>query len=308
MSRKTILREKILKNNCISIYYKMTSCYQIAGSLTASKLALSPVGQSLIDTVYMREIDTQRTKSTDSGVYTYYILTKQDLNSLITYFPSDTGSALDDAYSFAGLTVSNDASANFYLPAVSGVQVAAGLITADVSQNLALSQEFPVTLTINVDAAGVMTASILLSGANFTSYVVDSNMLAQVAYWDLPSVVSVPSAPAADAADILTATVSAGQLSTYFSSQLAAVLAYYNNQEMITSWTIALAPIAKATDNTLSLHARNIGNEGNSTVFAPGAKVMAHDAFSYGISIVDCNGASQVIVGAQNVFGLVEQL
>jgi hypothetical protein len=286
----------------------MTSCYQIDGSLTATKLALSPVGESLINTVYMREIDTQRTKSTDSGVYTYYICTERDLNALITYFPSDTGSALDDAYSFDGLTVSNDASANFYLPAVSGVQVAAGLITADVSQNLALTQEFPVTLTINVDSVGLMTASILLSGANFTGSVVDSNMLAQVAYWDLPSVVSVPAAPGTQAADILTATVSAGQLSTYFASQLAAVLAYYNNEEMITSWTIALAPIAKATDNTLSLHARNIGNAGNSAVFAPGDKVMARDSFSYGISIVDCNGSSQVIVAAQNVFGLVQQL
>ncbi len=286
----------------------MTSCYQIAGSLTASKLTLSSVGQSLINTVYMREIDTQRTKSTDSGVYTYYIRTEQDLNALIHYWPSNTGSALDDAYSFDGLTVSNDASANFFLPSVSGVQVAAGVITADVSQNLALTQEFPVTLTINVDSVGMMTASILLSGANFTSYVVDSNMLAQVAYWDLPSVVAVPAAPGTEDADILTATVSATQLSSYFSSQLAAVLAYYNNEEMITSWTIALAPIAKATDNTLSLFARNIGNTGNSTVFAQGAKVMAHDAFSYGINIVDCNGASQVIVAAQNVFGLVQQL
>jgi hypothetical protein len=287
----------------------MPSCFQLPGSLSVTQQSLNAVGDSLDVTVEMLVVEANRYASTDAGTYTYYIQTTGDLNGLITYTPADASYNLDDAYAFAGFSKSNDASANIFLPEVSLVSVAAGLIDASNSTlhpSAAAGGSFPVTLTLAVSSVGLMTGSITISGADVTCGVVDSNLLAQVAYWDI-SGVSVPTV-VANTADILDATVSASMLTYNFSSQLATILAYYNHMQMIESWTIALAPVAKATDNTLSRYARNIGNAGNSQVFAAGAKVMAITPFSYHVEILDHLGESITIVPAANVYGLVAQI
>ena len=135
---------------------------------------------------------------------------------------------------------------------------------------------------------------------------VDTNLKAQVAYWDV-SGVSLPT-PTPTSADVLDATVSASQLNDHFSAALATVLAYYHNKQMLTTWTIALTAIASGNDNSLAKHARNIGNTGTSSVFAQGAKVMATTPFSYRVDIVDYLAASTAIIAPANVYGVITQL
>jgi hypothetical protein len=284
----------------------MPSCLQLPGSLSVTKTVLDVVGDSLDTFVEMHVVETTRDHATDAGSFTYYIDVPVNLNGLITYTASASGNNNDDAYAFAGLVRTDDASANIFLPEASAVNVPAGLIDANNVPKGILAGTFPVNLTIAVSNVGVMTGSITISGANVTSDLVDSNLKAQVAYWDV-SGVSLPT-PSATAADVLEATVSASQLNSHFSAELATILAYYNNIQLLDTWTVAFSAIASATNNPLALHAREIGNTGSSNVFAAGAKIMAITPFSYSVEIVDYLGVSTSIVSAANVFGVATQL
>lgn len=288
----------------------MPQCLQLPGSLSVTQQSLSDVGHSLNTTVFMEVVETTREAATDLGTYTYFIDVSCNLNGLITYTPADASANLDDAYAFSGFSTTNmDISATILLPEVSLVSVSAGLIDASnsaVDKDASTGGSFPVTLLLAVSNVGLMTGSITISGGNVTCGVVDSNLKAQVAYWDM-SVITVPTV-GVNTADILDATVSASQLTANFSAQLATILAYYNNHMLIQGWTVALSAVARSTDNVLSKHARNIGNAGNSNVFAQGDKIMAITPFSYEVNIRDHLDALINIVPATPVFGLVTQL
>jgi hypothetical protein len=126
------------------------------------------------------------------------------------------------------------------------------------------------------------------------------------AYWDI-SGVSLPSVDK-NAADILTATLSAAQLTYNFQSRLDTIMGFYQDVELIDSWTVALSAVASATNNTLAQHARSIGNLGNSTVFASGDKVMAMTPFPYQIDITNNSGQVINIVPSTSIYGVVVQL
>jgi len=284
----------------------MPSCLQLPGSLSATQTTLNVVGDSLDTLVEMKVVETTRDHATDAGSFTYYIDVPVDLNSLITYTASASGDNNDDSYAFAGLVRTDDETATVFLPEASAVNVPAGLIDANNVPKGILAGTFPVNLTIAVSNVGIMTGSITISGANVTSDLVDSNLKAQVAYWDVAGV-TLPT-PSATAADVLEATVSASQLNTHFSAELAVILAYYNNIQLLDTWTVAFSAIASATNNPLALHAREIANAGSSNVFTAGDKIMAITPFSYHVEIVDYLGVSTSIVSAANVFGVATQL
>ena len=289
----------------------MPSCLQLAGSLSVTQESLNDVGTLMVQEVDMLMVETLRTASTASGTFTYYIDCLADLNALITYTASATGNYNDDAYAFSGFTRSNDASANIFLPSASGKSVPAGLVDAFNAVRDISAGSFPVGLTIGVSDVGLMSASILISGNDVTSNVEDSNLYAQVAYWDI-SANALPT-PTATSADVLDATITASELTTQFSSELATILAYYDQHQMIDAWTVAISAIPSSNNNNLAKHARmpnsagNI-NTGNSNVFLSGDKVMAITPFSYGVSIKNYLGNSVEIVAPQNVFGVVTQL
>lgn len=284
----------------------MTSALQLPGSLSVTQTSLLAVGDSLDTFVEMLVAEEVRVAATDSGTFTYYIDVSVDLNALITYSPSETGNNVDDAYAFAGFSVTDDASANVFLPEASAVNVSAGLIDANNVPKGILAGTFPVNLTISVSDTGLMTGSILISGSNVSSDVVDSNLKAQVAYWNVAGV-TVPTPTSTDS-DVLEATLAASQLNGHFSDELAAILAYYNNVQLLDTWTVSISAIASSTNNSLAQHARQIGDTGTSAVFAPGDKVMAMTPFSYSVSIMDyLGGTATVIVSAANVFGVATQ-
>jgi hypothetical protein len=289
-------------------------CLQLPGSLTATKHTLSAVGDSLNAKVFLEVVETSRDAATDVGTYVYYISTIADMNALISYTAANVNAGLDDAYAFSGYSVTDDAAGIFFLPTASAVSVQAGLIDASngaYDKSAAPGGTFPVWLTLGVDRYGVLSGSISihgLSGTNgdLTCGVVDNNMLAQVAYWDI-SGVSLPSVDK-NAADILTATLSAAQLTYNFQSRLDTIMGFYQDVELIDSWTVALSAVASATNNTLAQHARSIGNLGNSTVFASGDKVMAMTPFPYQIDITNNSGQVINIVPSTSIYGVVVQL
>lgn len=283
----------------------MTSALQLPGSLSVTQTSLLPVGDSLDTFVEMLVVEEVRDAATDSGTFTYYIDVSVDLNALITYSPSESGNNVDDAYAFAGFSVTDDASANVYLPEASAVNVPAGLIDANNVPKGILAGTFPVNLTISVSDVGMMTGSITISGSNVSSDVVDSNLNAQVAYWNVAGV-TVPTPTSTDS-DVLEATLAASQLNGHFSSQLAIILAYYNNVQLLDTWTVSISAIASSTNNSLAQHARQTGDTGSSAVFAPGDKVMAMTPFSYSVAIVDYLSTSTTIIAPSNVYGVATQ-
>ena len=284
----------------------MPSALQLPGSLSVSQNALLPVGDSLDTFVEMLVAEAVRDAATDSGTFTYYIEVPVDLNALITYTPSETGDNVDDAYAFVGFSVTDDPSANILLPSVSGVNVPAGLIDANNVPRGTLPAQFPVNLTIAVSNTGMMTGTIAISGADVTSDVVDSSLKAQVAYWDV-SGVTVPT-PTPTSSDVLGATLAASQLDGHFASELATILDYYNNVQLLDTWTVSISEIESSTNNSLAQHARQIGDTGTSTIFAQGDQVMAMTPFSYSVAIVDYLGNSTPVIASSNVYGVATQV
>ena len=276
---------------------------RLAGHLDVVQTSLDVVGSSLNTDVTYNLVTFVRDTSIVSQGYVYYIQVDYELNSLITYDGSETTNALDDAYAFAGFSVKDtDALAPIlHLPTISGVNVIAGSIAALDPVSLLL-RTFPVNLTIAMNNQGVMSASILISGADAIANVVDNSLLAQVAYWPING--AVPPTLNADTADNLDQPMSAGELTTHFSTELSTILAYYNGTNLITSWELTFDAIVSSTTNQLSDYARNVSNPGSAAVFAADVKVVAATPFSYQIDIVDATGATINIIPASNIYGV----
>ena len=319
----TMHNNNFLKNNCVSIYYKMAtgdySCFQLAGAITAVIPALEEVGHSLEQLVEMKVVDYTRVVASDLGYYTYFIKLDTDINSLITYEASGTGDLNDDAYGFLGFTATASTKLtpdfnSMSLPSNANVEVSAGLIDANnvVTGSSYLSGTFPINLYISVNDQGSMSATIAVSGENVTASVVDNKLLAQQVYWDVLGV-TVPT-PAAISEDRLSATVSSAQITAHFAEALAAVRALYNPHEMLTSWSVNIPSFAKSNNNSLAQYARAINATAAGTtsanptiVFGEGTRLMASTPFLYGVQIMDHLNELQTIVAQQNVYGVLVQ-
>ena len=275
----------------------------LTGSLAVSQQPLAAVGSSL-DTVVKYEIEAlERTKADGTASFTNFIEAELDLNSRISYAASVTGKDSDDAYALASISVSkaDHPNAVYSLPSATGVTVEAGEVDAQDPDSLSLGK-FPVTLTVNCSASGVMTSQIALAGQDVAATAVDEPNKAQKAFWtgaqNRPSI-------AADDADLLNTKLTSADLSTFYASELSAINAQYNNVSLVKDWTISVTEIVSSTDNTLAQHARFLGKKGDVKVFDDGHKMVASAPFSYGVSIDDYLGNATTIVAAANVFGVL---
>jgi hypothetical protein len=240
-----------------------------------------------------------------SQSYTYYIQVDYNLNGAITYTATSATDTLDDAYAFSGATISNLIASNavLNLPAVDNVQVEAGLISAlnPTHDTLGL---FPVELLLSVNNQGAMSGTIAISGADVIPDVVDSNLLAQLAYWPINSF-TIPTANA-DTADVLIP-LKASNLTTNFSSELSTILNYYNGVNLIESWSIALNPITSSCNNALAYYARYMNNAGSSTVFPEGDKVVAATPFNYTVVVNDYQNLPVTIISNTDIYAIIVQ-
>jgi len=277
---------------------------QLSGSLTVTKSLVNDVGELLKDKQVQFELVTaERETNYLAGSFAFYIQVADDMNNRIQYFPSELGSGNDDAYSFSGLNV-NNTNAKFpelHLPAHENKLIEAGVIDA-VDRDGNSRGLFPVSLTLSVSDQGVLSSSIAISGSDAQANVVDSNLLAQVAYWPINGA----EAPVVDSntADNLTQPVSAGEMTSHFSAQLSTINNFYNGVNLIQSWELNLTSIAQSTTNEIANYARASGNTGSKDVFNIGEKIVARDPQPYEIKIKDYKGIEHVVV-SENVYGVV---
>lgn len=277
----------------------------LPGNLSITKATLNAVGTSLDQTLSADVVNTARPSADGTATFTYYIQSDYNINGEITYHAASSDDNRDDAYSMNGITITNSTATNaiISLPAVTGRTVDAGLISALDVDDSALGT-FPVVLTVAVSSTGRMTSSIAITGSTLTASTSENTANAQQVYWS--GIDNVPT-PASTDNDILTKTLSISQLDTKYASEKTAINNNYNNQDMISGWTISVSAVSQATNNTLSQHARYNNKNGSTSIFAAGEKLVCSTPASYSVSIQDYTGSSTTIVSATDIYGVLKQ-
>lgn len=283
----------------------MSSGLQLPGSLSVTQSTLADIGTTMDVVVQSAVEEAARSSADGSASFTYYIQADYNINSVISYTASSSTDGLDDAYSMSAISVNSASATNaaLSLPSASSVTVSAGDVDAQNSSGTSLGN-FPVVLTVSVDSNGRMTSSIAITGSDVTASASEDAAKAQVMYW---SGIDTTPTVSATTADVLSSTLTASELSTKYSSELATINAQYNGQDMVDSWTISVSAVSSSADNTLSQHARYLGKNGSTSVFSAGDKLVCATPFSYGVSINDYEGTATTIVSATNVFGVLQQ-
>jgi hypothetical protein len=283
------------------------SGFQVPGTLSVSQSALDDLSlHALTQEVTAQEFTATRTAATTSQAFTYYIQCEYDINASISHQASGT-SGDDDSWGMAEISLAKSSFVGvteFKYPAAAGIPVPAGLITAKDTDASSIST-FAVTLSLSASDQGALSASAAISGADAVSSATPENLLnAQVVQFMKPSA-SAPT-PAASDDDVLTATLTAAELSSDYSAELAAIEAAYTIADMVSAWTILIPAIPLLVDSILSQHAR-LGAKTSAAVFSPGELMVAATAASYSVAVNDYQGNSVSVVEAANVFAVLKQ-
>ena len=297
----------IFLSNIFIVRYIIMSGFKVPGSLTVTKQSLDSVeDHKLVQDVLAQEFTAVRAAATESQAFTYFIQCVYDINAKISHQASGTGGE-DDAWGMAEINLDSASFAGAVtrkLPSASGISVPAGLISAKDTDSSLIST-FAVALSLSADDQGAMTATASISGADAVSSATAENLLnAQVVRFMKPSA-SAPSVGASDD-DVLTATLSAAELASDYSAELAALEAQYTIGDLIANWRITVPAITLGVDSILSQHAR-ANTKDSAAVFASDELMVMATAASYGISVDDYEGNATEIVGADNVFAVLKQ-
>jgi len=283
------------------------SGFQVPGTLSVTQSSLDDLSlHALQEDVTAQEFTAVRSAATTSQAFTYYIQCEYDINGGITHQASGSGGD-DDAWGMAEIALNKATFAGVQeikFPSAAGIPVPAGLITAKDTDASTIST-FAVTLSLTASDQGALSASAAISGADAVSSATAENLLnAQVVQFMKPSA-SAPSVGASDD-DVLTATLTADELSSDYASELAAIEAAYTIADMVSAWSIAIPSIPLEVDSILSQHAR-LGGKDSSTVFAAGELMVAATAASYSVAVNDYQGNAVQVVDAANVFAVIKQ-
>jgi hypothetical protein len=283
----------------------MSSGLALPGSLSITEATLTAVGTTMVKNVDFNVAEADRSSADGSSSFVYYIQATYDINANISYTASSSLDAKDDAYAMSAISIASASATSplLSLPSASGVSVSAGLVSArDGTNSNAALGTFPVTLTVAISDQGLMTSSIAITGSDITGSNTDDATKAQVAYWSLDSTPT----PSADTSDVLSDSVSTSDLTTEYSTQLATINGYYNNQSLISSWSISIDAITGSTNNVLAQHARYLNKAGQTALFGTGDKVITNAAYEYAVSITDYAGSAQSIASG-DVYGVISQ-
>jgi hypothetical protein len=149
-----------------------------------------------------------------------------------------------------------------------------------------------------------MTSTCSISGSNVTASAVEDPTKAQVVHW--PTIDGTPLV-SSTTADQLSDPVTAAELNTEYSSILTAINDKYNNQNMLTAWSITIDNVSEATDNSLSKYAQDRNKAGQGAIFDAGQKIVCSVSQSYSVSIEGYDGSS-VPIASGTIYGVVTQL
>ena len=283
------------------------SGFQVPGTLSVTQSSLDDLSlHALQQDVTAQEFTATRTAATTSQAFTYYIQCEYDINGGITHQASGSGGD-DDAWGMAEIALNKATFTGVQeikFPAASGIPVPAGLITAKDTDASSIST-FAVTLSLTASDQGALSASAAISGSDAVSSATAENLLnAQVVQFMKPSA-SAPSVGASDD-DVLTATLTAAELASDYSTELAAIEAAYTIADMVSAWSIAIPAIPLEVDSILSQHAR-LGGKNSQVVFGAGELMVAGTAASYSVAVNDYQGNAVSVVDAANVFAVIKQ-
>ena len=282
------------------------SGFKVPGSLTVTKQSLDSVADhKLVQDVLAQEFTAVRAAATRARLSptSFSVCMTSTRRSrirplvLVARMMQGMAEINLDSASFAGAVTRK-------LPSASGISVPAGLISAKDTDSSLIST-FAVALSLSADDQGAMTAAASISGADAVSSATAENLLnAQVVRFMKPSA-SAPSVGASDD-DVLTATLSAAELASDYSAELAALEAQYTIGDLIANWRITVPAITLGVDSILSQHAR-ANTKDSAAVFASDELMVMATAASYGISVDDYEGNATEIVGSDNVFAVLKQ-
>ena len=275
----------------------------LTGTFSLTQSTIDAVDTSMVQTLSSAVATADRPGTAATQAFTYYIEVDYDINSKVLYKNSSADNT-DDAYGLAEINLSHSAyTPKLNLPSVTGVAVSAGLVNATAGSGLTGSGQFPVTLTVNLSSAGVMTSQCLIIGSSVTASVSEDPTKAQVVYW--PTIDGTPPV-GATTADKLSDPITASELNNEYEATLNAINDNYNNKNMITGWSIIINPIAEQTNNSLSKFAQDNSKAGQTNIFATGQKIVCSGTQEYDVSIDDYLGNS-VQIASGTVYGVITQ-
>ena len=279
----------------------------LPGQLNIVQVNLNPIGESLVKPINFEIASAPRPSADGNQSFTHFIEATTDLNSLVTYSPSETDNS-DDAYGFAGITVSSSNANNELrnLPTNNNVTINAGEIdTKDITGDSI--GKYSVNITMSIDKTGTLSSQIAIIGDSITTSISDDAHKAQKVYWN-----PIESAPevASNDADILVASVTSQQLSEYYLSTLNSINNLYNGINVIQSWSITFQPLLPSSTNLLSQHARFLGKVGNVPIFdeTTNNKIVTSNSHVYNISVNDYLSNATTIISSSNIKGVLRHI
>jgi len=280
--------------------------YSIPGSLSITTATLQSAAADGFNiqedlTVAVAE-QTRTTASLSTASFTYYIESEYDINDKISIQHSDVTN--DDSWALAGFSITQATSETVVLnlPSASGRVIPAGIINVYDTDGTTLIGSFEVKVTMAISSQGVTSASTAITGNSLSASVDEDTAKAQVLYFQ-----SFDASPSVSAttADTLSKTISAADATTKYASQLTDITTAYNNQNVVSAWTISISGISHGASNILAQHARAKGVT-TTDVFSVGEKIVANTTFAYAVSVTDYLGNS-VSIASGTVYGVVKQ-
>lgn len=277
----------------------------LTGAFSLSQSPIDPVGSDMVKTVTSAVTTADRPSLAIQQAFLYYIEVEYDINDKVLYGHSSVDNA-DDAYGLTGFTVSHitHPNPNLSLPSATGVDVPAGLVTAAAGSGLSGSGQFPVTLTVNLSSTGIMTSSCLISGSSVTALTSEDPTKAQVVHW--PTIDGSP-VVSSTTADKLSDVITASELNSEYEDTRKAINANYDNQNMLSAWSITIDGVTQETNNSLSKYAQDRSKAGQAAIFDVGQKIVCSISQPYSVSIEGYDGSTNPIASG-TIYGVIKQV
>jgi len=277
----------------------------LTGAFTLTQSPIEDVGNTMVQTVTSAVAEADRPDQAVSQGFTYYIDVDYNINNEVIHVPSSTIDNKDDSYGLRQFTVSNTTHPNprLSLPTADNVLVPAGLVTASAGSGLTGSGTFLVTLTVHLSDVGIMTSSCSIGGSEVLAQVNEDPRKAQIVHW--PTVDGTPLVEPTTA-DKLSDPINSTQLNQTYSDELAAINDKYNNQNMISAWSITIDGVTAETNNSLSRYAQDRGKAGVDAIFDAGQKIVCSATKEYSVSIEGYDNNS-VLIASGTCYGVITQ-
>lgn len=276
----------------------------LTGAFSLTHVSPDAVGTDMVKTVTSAVTTADRPSLAIQQAFTYYIEVEYDINGKVLYKNSSVDNT-DDAYGLTGFTVTNVSHPNpkLSLPSATGVDVPAGLVSASAGSGLSGSGQFPVTLTVNLSSEGIMTSTCLISGSSVTALTSEDPTKAQVVHW--PTIDGTP-VVSSTTADKLSDVITAAELNTEYEAVRNTINANYNNQNMLSAWSITIDSVTQETNNSLSKYAQDRSKAGLGAIFDAGQKIVCSVSQPYNVSIEGYDGSS-VPIASGTIYGVITQ-